>query len=330
MKILVTGATGGLGLALVEKLRSENHEIIALGRDENRGALLKGLGAEFIAQDIVKIDDFAPFLTGVDIIIHAAALSSPWGKSEDFIAINFDTTRNLYEAAKATKTKAFIFISSPSIYSGPFERLNIDENSKIHESNLNHYAYTKLMAERYLANNKSEVSTIILRPRAIIGPNDTVLLPRFLRLIGRGKFPLFNGGEALIELTDVRDVANAINLCVKNYSKLNDESFNISGGKSMKLRDLITMLAGAMNRNVKFTHINFKIAAPLIKILEFVCERLPNSPEPILTHYGLCALSFSQTFDLARAQKILGFLPQYDAFNSAKEIAISMGQKHDN
>ena len=328
MKILITGATGGLGLALVEKLIGENHEIIACGRNEQRGALLNKLGAEFLSVDLVVIENFAQILNGVEVIIHAAALSSPWGKRKDFVAINFEATRKLFEAAKAAKVKSFIFISSPSIFCGPFERIGINENSPIYEKHLNHYAITKLMAERYLSKNSEGISTIIIRPRAIIGPKDTVLLPRFLRLIRGGLFPLFNNGNALIELTDVRDVVNFVCLCVNNYKKLNGEAFNISGGKAMKLKDLIETLAAALNIKVKYKNIDFNFAVPITKFLEFCCAILPNRPEPLLTHYSLCAVSFSQTFNLSHAQNLLGYSPKYDAFNSAKEIALSEGRKY--
>lgn len=327
MKILITGATGGLGLALVEKLLGDNHEIIACGRDEKRGAILKNLGATFIPIDLVKINDFAPLLFGVEIIVHAAALSSPWGRREDFAAINFEATRKLFEAAKSSNIKSFIFISTPSIYCGPFARLSIDENTIIYEKHLNHYAITKLMAENYISKNSAGISAIILRPRAIIGPYDNVLLPRFLRLIRRGRFPFFNGGEAQIELTDVRDVATAIDLCIKNYRKLDGETFNISGGKSMTIKELVAMLSDAMKEKVRYSNIAFNSASILIKLLEYIFEKLPNRPEPILTYYGLCALSFSQTFNLSKAQNILGYSPAYDAFKSAKEIAIKVGKK---
>ena len=55
----------------------------------------------------------------------------------------------------------------------------------------------------------ARLATVSLRPRAVIGPRDTVLLPRLLRAARTGVLPMPGQGGALIELTDARDVVDA-------------------------------------------------------------------------------------------------------------------------
>ncbi len=325
MKILITGATGGLGIALVEYFLAKGFEIIATGRNLKNGEKLKTMGAQFIACELSDLEPFFHAVDNIDFIIHAAALSSPWGRWQDFYETNFLATQNILELAQRHKIKGLVFVSSPSVYARDIDQVGLKETDAPNPSPLNHYAKTKLMAEEIvLAANNKDFSTSIIRPRAIIGPNDTVLLPRFLRLINKGRFPLFNSGDAIIEPTDVRDVANAIGLMVTNQNAAG-QIFNISGGKSKKFRDMISELANSMDRKVRFLPIEYKKALGLIGFIEWICSILPNRPEPPITKYSLTVLSFSQTFDLSKAKTILGYEPQYDAFETAIKIAKEVG-----
>lgn len=321
MRVLITGATGGLGLALVEKFTAEGFETIALGRNLKAGEKVKAKGAQFIVADLNNFD-FAPCLKNIDFVIHAAALSSPWGRYKDFFDINVGATQRLLNSSKENRVRAFIFISSPSVYAREKNQIGLKESDELPAIFMNDYAKTKAIAEKIVqAANADDFKTIIIRPRAIIGPNDNVLLPRFLRLIEKGKFPLFNNGDALIEPSDVRDIANAIYLCVQKYEAIGGEIFNISGGQAMPLRNMIENIANAMNKDVKFINLNYEMVKPIIGMVENICKILPNYPEPPLTQYSLCALSFSQTFDLAKARDKLNYSPQYNAFETAVEIA---------
>lgn len=321
MRVLITGATGGLGIALAEKFIAEGFETIGIGRNLKAGEKIQELGAKFVAADLNNYD-FAPILKNIDIVIHAAALSSPWGQYKDFYDINVGTTQKLLKIAKESNVCAFIFVSSPSVYAREMDQIGLKESDELPKIFMNDYAKTKAMAEEIVnTQNNDRFKTIIIRPRAIIGPNDNVLLPRFLRLIEKGKFPLFNNGNALIEPSDVRDIANVIHLCAQKYETIGGEIFNISGAKSMPLRNMIENIASAMKKDLKFINLNYDMVKPIIGIVENFCRILPNYPEPPLTKYSLCALSFSQTFDLAKARNKLNYIPQYNAFETAYEIA---------
>lgn len=321
MKILISGATGGLGQELVNHALSFGYEVFAIGRNEKIGHELTQKGAKFIKCDICNFN-WNDIVKNIDFVIHAAALSSPWGRPKDFIDININATQNLLNASKENNVKAFVFISSPSVYAREIAQIGLKETDEIAQNPMNEYARTKGLAEEIVqAQNADKFKTIIIRPRAIIGQNDNVLLPRFMRLIEKGRFPLFNDGNALIEPTDVKDVANAVFLAIKKYKTIGGEVFNISGGKAMPLKNMIEIIADNMGKKIKFININYGFARFMVRKLAWICTKLPNYPEPILTPYSLAALSFSQTFDLTKARKMLEYIPQYDAFESAANIA---------
>ncbi|ESQ85267.1 hypothetical protein AEAC466_06020 [Asticcacaulis sp. AC466] len=307
-----------MGKALVAGLIMAGYAVRATGRRD--GQALKDMGADYIQADLTK-GSLGPLVDGVDGVFHAAALSSPWGRDADFQAINVDVTRNLLVAARRAGCRRFIFVSSPSVYARERDQLELRESDPIAERPLNAYARTKGEAEGLVrAASDAGMACVALRPRAIIGPDDDVLLPRFLRLIKRGRFPLVHGGRALIELTDVRDVVRALIAADACAPDIGGAVINISGGKAVSVHDLIRELADAMGREVRFLPTPYAVLRLIASVNEAVCGLLPGRPEPALTLYSLSALAFSQTFDMSLACELIDYTPQYDAIKAACEL----------
>jgi len=318
-RVLVTGATGGLGIAVVEALLAEGYTVRATGR---RDAPNHFQGAEFVRADLLDAQALPFLVDGIDAIIHCAALSSPWGAYDDFHAANVVVTRRLLAAARHAGVRRFVFISSPSVYARTVDQLNLTENDMIAEKPLNAYAATKAIAEKeVMAASDDVMACVSLRPRAIVGPDDCVLLPRILRLVNKGRFPLLREGQALIELTDARDVAHAALLALKDRPETAGQVFNISGGRAMTMRAMIEALAERLTTPVRFIPLPCSLAEALARAAEWLCVRLPGRPEPPVTPYGLAVMAYSQTFDLTKARDVLGYAPQHDAFATALDVA---------
>jgi len=320
-RVLVTGATGGLGASLVAALRANGYGVRASGRNLAAAARLRATGADFVAADLTIPSMADTLCQGMDSVIHAAALSSPWGRQGDFQRINVEATQRLLDAARRAGCGRFVFVSSPSVHARAKDQFGLSESDPLPATFLNTYAATKAAAERrVIAANDGDFATICLRPRAIVGPDDTVLLPRFLRLIDKGVFPLIRDGRALIELTDVRDVAAALILAETRAPALGGQVFNISGGQPVSVKATVTALAEASGRRVRFVRLPYLPLRLAASGLEAVARAWPGRPEPPLTVYSLCTLAFSQTFDLGRARTALGFTPRHDGLAAAVDI----------
>ncbi|MDN5782461.1 MAG: NAD-dependent epimerase/dehydratase family protein, partial [Luteimonas sp.] len=89
-RIVVTGATGFLGGAVVRRLQASRPQdsLLAMGRDIARGAALQADGIDFAALDLIDAAAVTRALQGADVVVHAAALSSPWGPLAAFHAAN--------------------------------------------------------------------------------------------------------------------------------------------------------------------------------------------------------------------------------------------------
>jgi nucleoside-diphosphate-sugar epimerase len=291
---LVTGATGGLGRTLVPRLRAAGWTVRATGRRPRAGDNIRAL----------DLTDALPpdLLDGVDTVFHLAALSSPWGPRAAFEAINVTATMRLAEAAARAGVRRFVFVSTPSIYAEAQDRLRLREDDVPARRFANAYAETKWQAERLLAALPLPVT--IVRPRAIVGPDDSVLLPRLVRLLERGRVPLPGGGQALVELTDARDVARALLLA----ADAPPTTVNVSGGAPRSVRSIVERVAERLGRAVRFVAVPRRLALATAGMAELGGHL--SGREPTLTRYAVKTLGWSQTFDLSHARAHLGWTPQ--------------------
>ena len=321
-KALVTGATGGLGLAVVEALAGAGYAVRATGRDASARPRREAMGAAVVLADLTDPRVAAALCDGMDAVFHVAALSSPWGRDAVFQAINVTATQSLLVAARAARADSFVFVSSPSIYTRPRDQVGLTEADPMAVRPMNAYAATKGQAERLvLAANAPGFATMAIRPRAIVGPDDKVLLPRVLRLVERGRFPVMRGGAALIELTDVRDAARALLLADQRRATVAGRPFNISGGRPVAVRDLALRLGEALERPLSLVPVSVNVATAAASVMQTVCKLLPGYPEPPLTPYSVAALAWSQTFDLTQAREALGYEPRHDPMETAEAMA---------
>jgi nucleoside-diphosphate-sugar epimerase len=307
---LITGATGGLGRILAPMLHATGRAVVATGRDRAIGAQLIAGGIRFLPADLTR-DDLLPLVRGVETVFHLAARSSPWGPRDAFEAANVRATTRLLDAARAAGCRRFLFASTPSIYTRCADQIGINERTPLPWRFHNAYAETKYSAERLvLAAAEPAFATVALRPRAIIGPHDTALLPRLLRAADKGVLPLPAGGRALIEPSDGRDVARAFLAAEIAASAVSGGVFNISGGVALPVRDLVRHVFARLNRRVRILSVPRLLAGAAASMAEAAAYLRPGRPEPVLTRYGATVLGWSQCFDLTAARTELAWAPQ--------------------
>jgi 2-alkyl-3-oxoalkanoate reductase len=326
-RALVTGATGGLGLALVPALLAHGYQVRATGRDRSAGERLRAAGAEFFAADLTDPAVAAPLAADRDVVFHAAALSSLWGPPAAFAAINVEATVRLLTGARQAGCDAFIYVSTSSVYAEARDRLGLTEDSPLAKRFANAYVATKFAAEQsVLAANRPGFTTAAIRPRALVGPDDKVLLPRLLRVARSGWFPLFRRGRALIELTDVSDAAEALVSADLHRSSIGGRVFNVSGGAPMSVRDMVGAVFAAVGLAPRLVEAPFTFAAGACVLAEAVCARWPGRPEPAATVYSLMTMAFSQTFDLRGAREALAWTPRVSPKEAIARTAAQWGQ----
>ena len=218
MKVLLTGATGFLGKYVIEELKNNSYQVVAFGRNEKVGKTLIDKNVEFYKGDLNNIDDLFKAAKNCSAVIHAAALSTVWGKWEDFYNVNVLGTKNVVQVCEEKKLK-LVFVSSPSIYAGAKDQLDVKEDEAPKENSLNYYIKSKIMAENIIKS--SNLNYMIIRPRGLFGVGDTSIIPRLLDLNKKIGIPLFVDGKQKVDITCVENVAYALRLALENekYSR---------------------------------------------------------------------------------------------------------------
>ena len=154
--VLVTGATGFLGEYIIKRL-APKYMVLALGRNKTKGKELEEkYKVKFCEGDFTdkeSIDKYFYFYT-IDYVIHAGALSTIWGKWQEFYKINVLGTQNIIDLCKEYGINRMVYISSPSIYSGKKDRFNIKECEAPKENTLNNYIRSKIKAEDIIKKEK--------------------------------------------------------------------------------------------------------------------------------------------------------------------------------
>lgn len=310
MNILISGGTGFLGRKLAQKLKSLAYNITTIGRNQKIGEQLEAQQIKFLKLDLQDSEATIAACQNQDYIFHCAALSSPWGKYQDFYNANVIATQNIIKACQTHQVKRLIYVSTPSIYFDFSHRLNITENA-LAKTPVNHYIQTKLLAEQAINHaHKQGLPVISIRPRGIFGAGDTAILPRLIKASQKTGIPLINRGQSLIDMTYVDNVVEALLLCQKAPDNLLGRTFNITNGQPMYLIDLLKLLSQKLEYNLKLKPIPYPIAYGLAAIMETASNTILFGKEPILTRYTVGVLAFSQTLDITAAKTELGYQPQ--------------------
>lgn len=320
MKILLTGATGGLGFRTLEKL-VENplvEKIIATGRTIKPNLFVDHPKVQYILGSLEDSNFVDELVQQVDCIIHTAALSSPWGTYVEFERANLLSTQHLISAAKKYNIKRFVFISTPSIYFNYKNRFNISEEDILPNKLVNAYAITKLLAEQAL--QKSTIPYVILRPRSLIGRGDMVIMPRMIRAHSEGKLKIIGDGKNIVDLTSLANVAHAIELSLFVGSPGINQIYNISNGEPVNLWSTINHLLGLLGYQPIKNNMPYWLAKSISGALE-IKAKLTNHKEPVLTNYSVGILGKSFTMNIDKAKLLLGYRPIVSTEEAIVEFA---------
>lgn len=231
MNILVTGATGFIGRALIRGLAKSPHHIFGLALGENGRDFDYSLVKDFFVQDISQ-----PFKLSLsfDYVFHLAALNVTHVGKSDALAyqrINVEGTKNLL---RAVATKKFVFMSTAKVYR---RQRRIDENSDILPEN--DYEKTKWMAEELCRRYLKADEVVILRPVNIVGPHqaDKAILPIFFKnALQNQPLDVFVPRNTILQFLYIDDVVRLLESLIQN----NEVSgvFNLSSLDRISIEDL--------------------------------------------------------------------------------------------
>ncbi|HEY1951564.1 MAG TPA: complex I NDUFA9 subunit family protein [Gemmatimonadaceae bacterium] len=255
--VLVTGASGLVGIHTCRELSKNGWQIRALIRDPARAAMALGqLPVEFRVGDVRDATALRSSLDGCGAVVHLAAIAIE-KKNESYRDTNTAATERLISAARVENVHRLIFMSQNGADSRsphPFLRSKGFAQDSVKTSGL---AWT------------------ILRPSVIFGPEDQFVnvLARLIRLTPK-IFPLPGGGTARFQPIAVDDVARVVRMSLEKKETVN-KSYDLGGAIPLALRQMTERILAAMGTDRRLFPVPIKVLRPIVAFAQRI---LPNPP----------------------------------------------------
>ncbi|MCB0201762.1 MAG: NAD-dependent epimerase/dehydratase family protein [Caldilineae bacterium] len=211
MLALVTGATGFVGANVVEALNQAGWQVRALHRRSSSMAALRGLAFEPVIGDVTEVDSLLSVMAGCDAVFHVAGVTADyWDQNTERLhAVNVQGTRNVVEAALATRVKRLVHTSSQAALGLP-NKNDTQPMDETHRYNLPPetypYGYSKHLAELEVQSAVTRgLHAIIVNPTVVLGPRDVTLTnSQIIQEVQRGRVPLVPpGGINVVDAIDL-------------------------------------------------------------------------------------------------------------------------------
>ena len=310
MKIVVTGATGTLGMAIMKRLRDEGYSVIGLGRSQTKINKLIEQDFKMKNSDITDIEQLSQEITNCDVIVHCAAFAAPFGSKKKFFQTNVDGTRNIFHVAKEKSISRIVVVSSASIFDGmSHSEPHIDETPDIKFRPKHHYGASKYDAEKFCLTQPKD-TWIGLRPRAVFGKGDQTLLPRLRKLIGKNHYKTIGDGNGLIDVTCLSNFVDAVCLAIKSPQESLGKFYNISNGDPRTFNSIMKTYTAKFDSNFKQRKLPYFPMLIIAHLSNLVASLVPGKRwEPRITPYGLRQVTGSLVLDISGAKEALNWTP---------------------
>ncbi len=260
LRVLITGATGFVGSAIVDECLREGMDVVPTGRR----AAGPDSPPNYFQADITKPGTLASAMSNVNCVVHAAGLAHQFQKTDDelFIRNNIEGTANVARAAAAAGVRHFVLISSVTVY-GARDGVVVDETTECSPQTF--YAQSKLLAEERAIDLLSATGACVtvLRLTVVYGEGDGGNIFRLMRAIDRNRFVWIGKGENRKTIVHRHDVARACVAVLKRQCT-GVNVYNVAG-YAPTMRELVEIMSAELGRKPWRFHIPRSLALAAAK-----------------------------------------------------------------
>jgi len=296
----VTGGSGFVGGALIERLRREGWDVRALARSERAAGQVRELGAEPVMGDL---DDL--HIEDCEIAFHAAAKVGDFGDPADFDRVNVQGTRNVVAACMAGGVRRLVHVGTEAALMAGQPLVNVDETAPLRPDSPVLYSPSKAKAEEIVRG--ADLETVVVRPRFVWGRGDTTLLPQIVEMVRSGRFRWVGGGRHLTATTHIDNTVEGLWLAATKAPA--GGVYFVTDGEPVVFRDFLTALVGTQGVEIPDKSVPPGVASAAARAAEAVWRRLRRPGNPPLTRFAVWVSSQECTIDISRAERELGYRP---------------------
>ncbi|MDQ6771178.1 MAG: SDR family oxidoreductase [Gemmatimonadota bacterium] len=311
MRVLVTGATGLVGHAVLSRAIQDNSFSLR-GSVRRLPALLPGNAEAVLVGDLTHDTDWFAALRDVNVVVHTAARVHVMRESAvdslaEFRRVNVDGTLNLARQAVASGVRRFVFLSSIKV-NGESTLLNRPFTPDDPPNPTYPYAVSKYEAEEGLRQlgKDTGLEVVIVRPVLVYGPGVKANFLSMMLWIHTG-FPLpFGAIHNSRSLVAVDNLVDLLATCLKHPAASN-QTFLVSDGEDLSTPELLRRTATAMHRPARLMRVPESIlrSAAIIAGKRDAAERLCGSLR----------------VDIKKTQRLLGWNPPVSVDQALSQTA---------
>jgi nucleoside-diphosphate-sugar epimerase len=272
MKVLVTGATGFIGSALIDYFsKMTNVTVVGMVRSIKDIPIYSTI--EYRIGEICSAGEITITLNDIDVIIHTAGRAHVMNDIsanplDEFRRVNTLGTLSLARLAADSGVQQFIFLSSIKVngerndLNTPFSKYSIAKPN-------DPYGHSKYEAEVGLRGLASETSlgVTIIRPTLVYGPGVKGNFNTLVKLLSlRIPLPLKGVNNNRRSMVGIGNLVSLIVTCVRHPGALN-EIFLVSDGDDLSTSNLLKLLGNSIGYPVILFNVPQLILAPLAKLL---------------------------------------------------------------
>jgi len=297
--MLVTGATGFVGKALLKRLQHDaQFRIRAAVRSEQS---VLGAGVErVVVGDLTPDIDWTTALHDVDVVVHLAARvhmmrDTTTDPLAEYRRVNRDATLSLGRQAAQAGVRRFVFVSSIKV-NGESTTAGAPYRADDLPAPVDAYGISKREAEDGLLQlvDKTRLEVVVVRPPLVYGPGVAANFLKLMQLV-KLRLPLpfgrIGNRRSLVALDNLVDLL----LLCSAHPAASNQIFMVSDGNDLSITDLIRLIAKSMGRP--------SILLPVPEKLMLWGARAIGKPDVANRLLG------SLQVDISAAQKILGWQP---------------------
>jgi nucleoside-diphosphate-sugar epimerase len=311
VRVFLTGGTGLLGTHLAEELRRCGHDVVALHRRDADTLFLEEQECELVGGDVRDDPEIlAPLMEGCSHVVHGAALVYAGGSWPKVRAVNVDGTRNVLTAGLLAGVGHAVHVSSVAVYGSAAAPLDEDSptDSNIPANDL--YARSKREAEEVARGIEAArgLATSVVRPCAVYGERDRLMVPALRRVLRAPLVPLLGGGANTIPAVYAGNVAVAIRLVLE--AGQGGATYNIGMDHALTQRELLEFLGAGLGKRVRFLPIPAGLVKGGASVLDAIGVSAPGAKHLPVSRVARLALN-DNPYVSVRIRDDLGWDPPH-------------------
>jgi nucleoside-diphosphate-sugar epimerase len=239
--ILVTGSSGMIGTALIERLLENGCNVIGVDKTANRWNT--EIDERTIEMDLLEDDLSERVSADVDTVVHLAANARVHNlvKQPHRARDNFEMTFNVLEFIRKQDVEEILVGSSREVYGNTGKIIYSEEDTYVDECE-SPYTASKVASEAMTDAYKRcyGLDTVVLRFSNVYGRYDVSdrVLPLFIAQAYNNIDLTVYGEEKVLDFTHIDDCVTGIHETIRNFNKAKGTTFNIASGEGASLLEL--------------------------------------------------------------------------------------------